>query len=131
MLKRLSDAERDGDSIHGVIIGSGINQDGKTNGITAPSVNSQIDLLREVYAGTASTRRRSATSRRTAPAPSSAIRSSWKRCRPCSRSTTAGKNLCALGSVKTNLGHTSGAAGVAGVHKVLLSLRNKDARRRT
>jgi acyl transferase domain-containing protein len=49
VLKRLEDAEADNDFIYGVIIGSGINQDGKTNGITAPSVNSQMDLEREVY----------------------------------------------------------------------------------
>ncbi len=50
ILKRLSDAKRDGDPIHGVILGSAINQDGKTNGITAPSVNSQIELERDFYA---------------------------------------------------------------------------------
>ncbi|MEY4483528.1 MAG: hypothetical protein RL693_980, partial [Verrucomicrobiota bacterium] len=49
VLKRLEDAERDGDLIHGVIIGSGINHDGRTNGITAPSVASQIELERDVY----------------------------------------------------------------------------------
>jgi 3-oxoacyl-(acyl-carrier-protein) synthase/acyl carrier protein len=49
LLKRLDDALRDGDRIHGVLRGWGINQDGKTNGITAPSVNSQIALETGVY----------------------------------------------------------------------------------
>ncbi|HEY0419966.1 MAG TPA: type I polyketide synthase, partial [Acetobacteraceae bacterium] len=49
VLKRLSQAEADGDPIHAVIRGSGINYDGKTNGITAPSGASQASLLREVY----------------------------------------------------------------------------------
>ncbi|PPT53529.1 hypothetical protein XarbCFBP8138_20565, partial [Xanthomonas arboricola] len=49
VLKRLDDALADGDHLHGVIRGSGINQDGATNGITAPSAVSQERLEREVY----------------------------------------------------------------------------------
>jgi acyl transferase domain-containing protein/acyl carrier protein len=124
VLKRLSDAERDGDEIYGVIIGSGINQDGKTNGITAPSVNSQIDLLRDVYrrydidATTINYVETHGTGTKLGdPIELEALSTVFKE--------QGGKrNGCALGAVKTNLGHTSGAAGVAGVHKVLLSLRN-------
>ncbi|GAA4798003.1 hypothetical protein GCM10023307_25010 [Lysobacter hankyongensis] len=124
VLKRLSDAERDGDEIYGVIIGSGINQDGKTNGITAPSVNSQIELLRDVYrrhdidATTINYVETHGTGTKLGdPIELEALSTVFKE--------HGGKrNGCALGAVKTNLGHTSGAAGVAGVHKVLLSLRN-------
>ncbi|MEJ2694269.1 MAG: beta-ketoacyl synthase N-terminal-like domain-containing protein, partial [Candidatus Thiodiazotropha sp.] len=49
VLKPLASAHRDGDPIYGIIRGSGINQDGKTNGITAPSTLSQSALLTEVY----------------------------------------------------------------------------------
>ena len=49
VLKRLADAERDGDMIYGVIEGWGVNQDGKTNGITAPNPESQTRLEQEVY----------------------------------------------------------------------------------
>ena len=48
LLKKLSAAEADGDHIYGVIRGSGINQDGKTNGITDPSSKSQERLERQV-----------------------------------------------------------------------------------
>ncbi|RDZ28511.1 SDR family NAD(P)-dependent oxidoreductase [Lysobacter silvisoli] len=125
VLKRLSDAERDGDNIHGVIVGSGINQDGKTNGITAPSVNSQIELLRDVYrryaidASSIDYVETHGTGTKLGdPIELEALSTVFKE-------HGGGKNACALGAVKTNLGHTSGAAGVAGVHKVLLSLRNQ------
>ncbi|WP_186116038.1 polyketide synthase, partial [Burkholderia gladioli] len=49
VLKRLADALADGDHVHGVIRGSGVNQDGTTNGITAPSARSQDALLRRIY----------------------------------------------------------------------------------
>ena len=125
VLKRLSDAERDGDSIYGVIIGSGINQDGKTNGITAPSVNSQIELLRDTYrrydidASSINYVETHGTGTKLGdPIELEALSTVFKE-------HGGKKNACALGAVKTNLGHISGAAGVAGVHKVLLSLQNK------
>ena len=49
VLKRLDDAVRDGDQVHGVIIGSGTNQDGRTGGISMPNPEAQEDLLRDVY----------------------------------------------------------------------------------
>src|SRR5207244_9936674 len=49
LLKRLADAQRDQDIIHAVIHGWGVNQDGKTNGITAPNPESQTRLKQDVY----------------------------------------------------------------------------------
>jgi acyl transferase domain-containing protein len=122
ILKRLPDAIRDRDQILAKIIGSGINQDGKTNGITAPSVSSQIDLERKIY-------QRYAINPKTItyieahgtgtslgdPIEMEALKESF-------RQYTDRKNYCAIGSVKSNIGHTSAAAGVAGLHKVLLAL---------
>ncbi|MCB0208983.1 MAG: SDR family NAD(P)-dependent oxidoreductase, partial [Anaerolineae bacterium] len=125
VLKRLAEAERDGDQIYGVIKGSGLNQDGATNGITAPSVTSQTALELEVY-------------RRSGIDPSSitlveAHGTGTKLGDPIEvealtkafRSYTEQSGYCALGSVKMNIGHTLTAAGVAGVIKVLLALKHQ------
>jgi acyl transferase domain-containing protein/enoyl-CoA hydratase/carnithine racemase/acyl carrier protein len=125
VLKRLKDAEADGDVIHGVILGSGINQDGKTNGITAPSVNSQIELERGIYArykidpeSISYVETHGTGTKLGDPIELEALSTVFKE-------KTAKRNFCALGSVKSNIGHTTAAAGVAGVHKVLLSMRHR------
>jgi polyketide synthase PksN len=125
LLKRLSAAVRDRDPIYGVIRGWGVNQDGKTNGITAPSVNSQIALEKEVYRNfninpaTISLVETHGTGTKLGdPIEVEALVESF-------RSFTAKKNYCALASVKSNIGHLMTAAGVAGVIKVLLALRNR------
>ncbi|SFM59219.1 polyketide synthase PksJ [Chitinophaga sp. YR627] len=122
ILKRLKDAEADNDNILGVIIGSGINQDGRTNGITAPSMNSQAALLRDVYAGfkihpeTISYIELHGTGTKLGdPIELEALSTVF-------RENTFRQHFCGLGSVKSNIGHTSAAAGVASVQKVLLSM---------
>ena len=124
VLKRLRDAERDGDGIQGVIIGSGINQDGKTNGLTAPSLKSQAALLKTIYTRFAIDPRsvsyveaHGTGTKLGDPIELAALSEVFGE-------ATADKEFCALGSVKSNLGHTSAAAGVAGVHKVLLCMRH-------
>ncbi|MEW9702711.1 PfaD family polyunsaturated fatty acid/polyketide biosynthesis protein, partial [Paenibacillus sp. SI8] len=125
LLKRLEDAVRDGDPIHGVIRGWGVNQDGKTNGITAPSVNSQILLEKEVYERfginpeTISMVEAHGTGTKLGdPIEVEALTESFQ-------SFTDKKNYCALGSVKSNIGHLIKAAGIAGVIKVLLAMRHR------
>jgi 3-oxoacyl-(acyl-carrier-protein) synthase/acyl carrier protein/SAM-dependent methyltransferase len=125
VLKRLSDAEADNDFIYGVILGSGINQDGRTNGITAPSVNSQIELERAIYKkydiepDTISYVETHGTGTRLGdPIELEALSTVFKE-------KTSRTNYCALGAVKSNIGHTTAAAGVAGVQKVLLSMRHR------
>ncbi|SIO84434.1 SDR family NAD(P)-dependent oxidoreductase [Nocardiopsis sp. JB363] len=125
VLKRLSDALADGDHIRGVILGSGVNQDGKTNGLTAPSALSQERLEREVYER-ASVSAESITlveAHGTGtvlgdPIEVTALERAF-------RADTDRTDYCALGSVKTNIGHTSHAAGVAGVLKVLLAMEHR------
>ncbi|PEP90341.1 polyketide synthase, partial [Bacillus wiedmannii] len=125
LLKRLSDAVRDQDPIHGVIRGWGVNQDGKTNGITAPSVNSQVALEKEVYErfnidpDTITLIEAHGTGTKLGdPIEVEALTESF-------RSYTDRTGYCALGSVKSNIGHLLTAAGIAGVIKVLLALKQR------
>nr|QLG04869.1 PulH [Streptomyces sp.] len=125
VLKRLGDALADGDHVHGVISGSGINQDGASNGITAPSAKSQERLETSVYdafgidpAGIQLVEAHGTGTKLGDPIEYHALRRAFGR-------HTDRREFCALGSIKSNLGHTTTAAGVAGVLKVLLSLRHR------
>nr|ARR97036.1 SphC [Herpetosiphon sp. B060] len=125
VLKALSQAQRDGDRIYGVIKGSGINQDGKTNGITAPSGQAQTTLERAVYAQAKLSPRsisyieaHGTGTRLGDPIEIRALTESF-------RHWTEDRQFCAIGSVKTNMGHALAAAGIAGLAKVLLSLQQR------
>ncbi|SFS42389.1 SDR family NAD(P)-dependent oxidoreductase [Marininema halotolerans] len=125
ILKRLSDAVADGDHIYGIIRGSGINQDGTTNGITAPSLRSQERLERQVYeefgihAGDIQMVEAHGTGTKLGdPIEFHALSRAF-------RQDTNDEDYCAIGSIKSNLGHTQIAAGVTSLIKVLLSLKHK------
>ncbi|MBZ5509493.1 MAG: hypothetical protein LAO78_28915, partial [Acidobacteriia bacterium] len=125
VLKRLKDAQDDNDVIHGVILGSGINQDGRTNGMTAPSVLSQYELERSVYekykidpATITYVETHGAGSSLGDPIELEALATAFKE-------KTNKKNFCALGSVKSNIGHPAAAAGVSSFIKAMLSLRHR------
>ena len=125
MLKRLADALADGDRVLAVIRGSAVNQDGRSNGLTAPNGPAQEAVIREALAGAGLTpARRRATSKRTAPAPRSAIRSRCGRSARCSAPGGPPSGRSMIGSVKTNIGHLEAAAGIAGLIKVVLALRH-------
>ncbi len=122
VLKLLDKAIADGDHIYGIIKGSGMNQDGKTNGITAPSAESQKDLELEVYKNsgvnpeTVTYVEAHGTGTKLGdPIEIEALNSAFAK-------YTHKKQFCAIGSVKTNIGHTSAAAGLASVIKVLLAM---------
>ncbi|KAF0866047.1 SDR family NAD(P)-dependent oxidoreductase [Pseudomonas sp. LD120] len=124
-LKRLSQALADGDPIHGVICASGINQDGASNGITAPSGQAQERLISELY------RRFAIDPRQISyveahgtgtplgdPVEVNALVRAF-------RQFTADTGYCALGSAKAHIGHTSAAAGVVSLIKILLSMKHQ------
>ena len=130
VLKRLTEAENDRDHIYGVILGSGINQDGKTNGITAPSVNSQMELEREIYnkyhiepESIGYVEMHGTGTKLGDPIELEALSTVY-------RERTNRKKYCAIGSVKSNIGHTSAASGIASIQKVLLCMNMKSLYRR-
>jgi malonyl CoA-acyl carrier protein transacylase len=123
VLKPLARAIADGDPVHGVIKGSAVNQDGRTNGITAPSARSQTALECEVYDSfgidPATIDYVEAHGTGTSlgdPIEVEALTAAFRR-------YTERRQFVALGSIKSNIGHSSHAAGVAGLIKVLLAMR--------
>lgn len=125
LLKPLAAAERDGDNIHAVIKGIGVNQDGKTNGITAPSFESQTRLEKEVYKNAGINpesiglvEAHGTGTKLGDPIEVKALKNAFAE-------FTNQTNFCALGSVKSNIGHTLMAAGIAGIIKAILSLKNR------
>jgi len=119
VLKRLTDALRDGDRILAVVRGSAVNQDGRSNGVTAPNTAAQCDVIADAlrcgdvapgaidYVETHGTGTVLGD-----PIEFEAIAATYGR----------GEGACALGAVKTNLGHLEAAAGVAGFIKAVLSV---------
>ncbi|MFJ1967237.1 type I polyketide synthase [Streptomyces sp. NPDC087903] len=122
-LKLLSRAVEDGDVIHGVIRGGAVNNDGGGTTLTAPSVEAQQDVLRRAYDRTgvdpAAVRFVELHGTGTPvgdPVEAAALGAVLGRAR------RPGSPL-SVGSVKTNIGHLEGAAGIAGLIKALLCLR--------
>ncbi|SQD99868.1 MULTISPECIES: type I polyketide synthase [unclassified Parafrankia] len=121
VLKRLADANRDGDRVLAVIRGSAVNQDGHTDGLTVPSAQAQYEVaaaaLRRAEVDPAEVGLVEAHGTGTKvgdPVEFAAL----------SRAYGTDGARCALGSVKTNLGHLEPAAGVAGLIKAVLCLRH-------
>jgi amino acid adenylation domain-containing protein len=122
VLKPLSRALADGDPIYAVIRGGAVNQDGRTNGLTAPSGSAQEAVLRSAYrhAGVAPALVDYVEAHGTGtplgdPIELAALGAVLAEGRDAAR-------RCILGSVKTNIGHLEAAAGVAGLIKAALAL---------
>lgn len=124
VLRRRDRAERDGQSGYASILASGVNNDGKTNGITAPSGTAQVALLDEVY-------RRSGVSPESVghivahgtgtrlgdPVEINSLTEAFRR-------HTDKTGFCALTSTKPNLGHSLAASGLVSVIALVLGMRH-------
>ncbi|MBZ4422890.1 amino acid adenylation domain-containing protein [Myxococcus sp. RHSTA-1-4] len=127
VLKPLADALRDGDHIRAVIKGSAVNNDGQQKvGYTAPSIEGQAEVIADAlaYAGLGGDDIDYIEAHGTGtslgdPIEIAALTRAF-------RKTTERRGDCAIGSLKTNLGHLDAAAGVAGLIKVVLSLENEE-----
>ncbi|WP_437672444.1 beta-ketoacyl synthase N-terminal-like domain-containing protein [Sorangium sp. So ce131] len=124
VLKPLGRALDDGDPIYAVIRGSGVNQDGRTNGITVPNGEAQQALIREVYAraGVSPAQIQYVEAHGTGTPVGDPIEAN-----ALGAALGAGRapdDPCWIGSVKTNIGHLEAAAGIAGLIKAALSLKH-------
>jgi acyl transferase domain-containing protein/acyl carrier protein len=124
LLKRLSDAMKDGDNILALIRGSAVNHDGHSSGLTVPSELAQEELLRQAL-----------RSAQVTPAEISYVEAhgtgtslgdpiELNALGAVLGADRGSENPLWVGSVKTNFGHLEGAAGIAGLIKVILALQH-------
>lgn len=126
LLKPLSKAIKDGDQIYAVIKGSAINQDGASIGITAPNLPAQEDVILRawenagVHPETISYIEAHGTGTNLGdPIEIHALQRAF-------RKYTDKKQFCAIGSVKTNIGHLDNTSGISGLLKTILALKHKE-----
>ncbi|HSS51043.1 MAG TPA: acyltransferase domain-containing protein, partial [Thermoanaerobaculia bacterium] len=125
VLKALSRALADGDLVYCVIRGSAVNNDGASNGLTAPNPLSQVEVLRDAYerAGVDPGRVQVVEAHGTGTPLGDPIEA-----RALAQVLGAGRapdHPLVIGSVKTNIGHLEGAAGIAGLIKLALSIHHR------
>ncbi|WP_040739171.1 type I polyketide synthase, partial [Nocardia tenerifensis] len=122
VLRRLADARRDGDQVLALVRGSSVNQDGRTNGIMAPCGEAQAHVMRRACAHAGIdpasvdfVEAHGTGTRLGDPMEAAALAEVYGSGRPAG-------DPCLIGSVKANIGHLEGAAGVASVIKAVLAL---------
>ncbi|HEY4384992.1 MAG TPA: type I polyketide synthase, partial [Ktedonobacteraceae bacterium] len=126
VLKRKTDAERDGDRILALIRGTAINQDGRSNGLTAPNRQAQEAVVRQALKNAA-----------LEPGQISYIEAHGtgtplgdpieiQALGTVFGASHTKEHPCSIGSVKTNIGHLEAAAGIAGLIKTVLSLMHEE-----
>ena len=127
LLKPKSRAEADGDHIYGIIKATAINHGGKTSGYTVPSPNAQADLVSKAMSRAKIDARmisyveaHGTGTELGDPIEISGLTKAFNRF-----SEPGANGYCAIGSVKSNIGHLEAAAGIAGLTKILLQMQHK------
>ncbi|MEU6130767.1 SDR family NAD(P)-dependent oxidoreductase [Saccharopolyspora sp. NPDC047091] len=130
LLKRAADARRDGDPVHAVIKGIGSNHGGRTSSLTVTNPEAQAQLISGIY-------RRAGIAPETVsyvethgpgtpvgdPIEIRGLKKAFADLRDGAEAPA--EHRCGVGSVKTNIGHLEGAAGIAGMLKVILAMRHR------
>lgn len=125
LIKTRKQAEADGDRIFGIIKAAAVNHDGMTNGYTVPNVKEQAKVIKQaieksgVHPATISYVEAHGTGTRLGdPIEIAGLTNAWSE-------YTDKKQFCAIGSVKSNIGHSEACAGLASITKVLLQMQHR------
>ena len=125
VLKPLSLAQADGDVVQGIILATGVNHGGRTSGYTVPSPAAQAEIVTDVLGrGGVVNEISYIEAHGTGTALGDPIEIEGL-CRAFKNLGADTDRRCAIGTVKSNIGHLESAAGIAGVTKVLLQLRHR------
>ena len=125
-LRRLDDAERDGDRIYAVIRGVGSSSDGKGTAVYAPKASGQAQALRRAYAVAGYSPRTVELVEAHGTATKAGDVAEFEGASSVfGEADGESKQWCAIGSVKSQIGHTKGAAGAASLIKAVLALHHK------
>lgn len=127
VLKRLADAEADGNKIYAVIRGVGSSSDGRSGGLLSPSVEGEALAMRRAYEMAGISPRTVELLEAHGTATTAGDRAEMKAIQTvfCPDGEEATKPWCAIGSVKSMIGHTQAASGMAGLIKTAMALRHK------
>ncbi|MEQ8784417.1 MAG: amino acid adenylation domain-containing protein [Roseibium album] len=125
LLKPLGRAETDGDRIYGVILGSALNHGGKTNGYTVPNLSAQSAVIQKALSNAGITAQEVSFVEAHGTGTSLGDPIEIEALTRVFGGVSDRSRRCAIGSVKSNIGHAESAAGIAGLTKVLLQFEHK------